>query len=252
MTTTPSATPFANPTIDTLLAHRSIRRFADAPVPDEHVRLAVAAGQQASTSSNVQAYSILRVRETTTRERLVELTGGQTKVARCGAFFVVSGDTRRHRLLATRAAVPHRTRLEGFLVAAIDASLFAQNLCVAFESLGYGICYIGGLRNDLPGVRDLLHVPHGVYPLFGLCVGVPDESPTPRPRLAPEAVLHEDRFPDDEAILADADAYDERMRAWYAERGLETTWSQRIEKQFSEAHRTEVARFYVEQGAELD
>jgi len=242
----------STPTIDTLLAHRSIRKFTDDPVRDEHVRLAVAAGQQASTSSNVQAYSILRVRDEAARERLVEMTGGQTKVARCGAFFVVSGDTRRHRLLAARAGVPYRTRLEGFLVSTIDATLFAQNLCIAFESLGYGICYIGGLRNDLPGVRDLLGMPNGVYPLYGLCVGIPDEQPATRPRLGPDAVLHEDRYPEDAAILADADDYDERMRGWYAERGLETSWSQRIEKQFSEAHRTDVARFYLQQGAELD
>lgn len=244
--------PPSPPAIDTLLAHRSIRKFTDDPVADEHVRLAVAAGQQASTSSNVQAYSILRVREAAARDRLVELTGGQAKVARCGAFFVISGDTRRHRLLAARAGMPYRTRLEGFLVATIDASLFAQNLCVAFEALGYGVCYIGGLRNDLDGVRDLLEVPQGVYPLFGLCVGVPAENPAPRPRLASEAVLHEDRYPDEATLLADADAYDARMRGWYAERGLETTWSERIERQFSEVHRTDVAEFYRTQGAELD
>lgn len=253
-TTLHADTPMPNlpPALETLLAHRSIRRFTEAPVPDEHVRLAVAAGQQASTSSNVQAYSMLRVRNQATLEKLVELTGGQTKVARCGAFFVVSGDTRRHRLLAARAGVPYRTRLEGFLVSTIDASLFAQNLCVAFESLGYGICYVGGLRNDLASIRELLRVPEGVYPLFGLCVGVPDEDPAPRPRLAPDAVLHEDLYPDDAVLLAEADAYDDRMRSWYAERGLETTWSQRIEKQFSEVHRTDVAEFYRAQGAELD
>ena len=239
------------PTIESLLQHRSIRKFADDPVPDEHLRLAVAAGQQASTSSNVQAYSVLRVREALQLDRLVELTGGQTKVARCGAFLVVSGDTRRHRLLAERAGVPYQTRLEGFLVATIDASLFAQNMCVALESLGYGICYIGGLRNDLAGVRDLLRIPHGVYPLFGICVGVPAETPDPRPRLAPDAVLHDGRYPDDAAIVSDADAYDDRMRDWYAARGLDTSWSERIERQFSESHRTDVARFYAEQGADL-
>lgn len=241
-----------NPTLDILLSHRSIRRFEETPVPDAHVRLAVEAGQQASTSSNVQAYSLLRIRDQSRLARLVELTGGQAKVARCGAFFVVCGDTRRHRLLAHRAGLPYEAKLEGFLVAAIDATLFAQNLCVAFESMGYGICYIGGLRNDLPAVQRLLEFPRGVYPLFGLCVGVPAEDPSRRPRLAPEAVLFEDRYPDDEALLAHAADYDAVMRAYYATRGAAAgSWSEKIEAQFREAYRTSVAEYYRSQGADF-
>lgn len=241
-----------NPTLDTLLSHRSIRRFEETPLPDDHVRLAVAAGQQASTSSNVQAYSLLRVRDPERLAKLVELTGGQTKVARCGAFFVVCGDTRRHRLLAERARLPYATRFEGFLVAAIDATLFAQNLCVAFESMGYGICYIGGLRNDLGAVQRLLRFPRGVYPLFGLCVGVPAEDPSRRPRLAPEAVLFEEHYPDDESLLSQVADYDAVMREYYTSRGAAAgSWSEKIEAQFREAYRTSVAEHYREQGADL-
>ncbi|MGA0872255.1 MAG: NADPH-dependent oxidoreductase [Phycisphaerales bacterium] len=241
-----------NPTLDTLLSHRSIRRFEETPIPDGDVRLAVAAGQQASTSSNVQAYSLLRIRDADRLAKLVELTGGQAKVARCGAFFVVCGDTRRHRLLAERAELPYETRLEGFLVAAIDATLFAQNLCVAFESMGYGICYIGGLRNDLAAVQKLLRFPRGVYPLFGLCVGKPAEDPARRPRLAPEAVLFEEHYPDDETLLAGVRDYDASMREYYAARGAAAaSWSEKIEAQFRQAYRTSVADYYRDQGADL-
>ena len=241
-----------NPTLDTLLAHRSIRRFEETPIPDEHVALAVAAGQQASTSSNVQAYSLLRIRDPERLSKLVELTGGQSKVARCGAFFAVCGDTRRHRVLAERAKLPYATRFEGFLVAAIDATLFAQNLCVAFESMGYGICYIGGLRNDLDAVQRLLRFPRGVYPLFVLCVGVPAEDPALRPRLAPDAVLFEEHYPDDETLLAHAARYDEVMREYYAARGSTGgSWSEKMEDQFRAAYRTSVAEHYREQGADF-
>ena len=74
----------SNPVIDLLLSHRTIRTFKPDPVPDEHVRLAVAAGQMASTSSAVQAYSLIRVRDTSTRESLAELAGPQPKIAQCG------------------------------------------------------------------------------------------------------------------------------------------------------------------------
>ena len=54
-----------------------------------------------------------------------------------------------------------------------DAALFAQNMVVAFESMGYGTCYIGGLRNDLQALHEVLDTPEGVWPLFGLLKGVP-------------------------------------------------------------------------------
>ena len=151
-----------NDTISLMMRHRSIRRYMPEPVPDHHVRQAVEAGQAASTSSAVQAYSLIQVTDPDHRQRLAELTGPQEKVARSGAFFIVCGDARRHRLFAERAGERYAARLEGFLLAVIDATLFAQNLVLAFESLGYGVCYIGGLRNQLPEVDRLLAVPEGI------------------------------------------------------------------------------------------
>jgi nitroreductase len=242
-----------NPTIDLIRAHRSIRRYEPTPVPDEDVRRAVEAGQAASTSSAVQAYALLRVTDGSHLERLVELTGGQAKVARCGAFFVVLGDTRRHRLIVERAGGDYDAKLEGFLLAVIDATLFAQNLCLAFESMGYGICYIGGLRNDLPEVDALLGLPEGVYPLYGLCVGEPAEDPAPRPRLPVEAVLLEDRYPADDRMLALIDGYDATYRDYLAGRGAAPrAWSEAMAAAFGEAKRSAIAAYYRSKGAELE
>jgi nitroreductase len=227
-----------NPTLELIHRHRSIRRYADDAVPEEHIREAVRAGQAASTSSAIQAYCLIRVTQPDRRETLVELTGNQTKVARAGAFFVVCGDTRRHRLLAARAGRPYRQRLEAFLLSVVDATLFAQNLVLAFESLGYGVCYIGGLRNRLPEVDRLLELPEGVYPLYGLCVGVPAETPDPRPRLPLDAVLFDDGYPDDEELLRLLDTCD-------------AEWTSRIADKFSEARRTDLGEYYRRKGADF-
>jgi FMN reductase (NADPH) len=243
----------SNETITLLKDHRSVRRYApDRPVPDADIRTAVEAGQSASTSSAVQSYCLLHVTDPAHRRRLVELTGHQTKVERCGAFFVVCGDTRRHRLACTRAGVPYDARLEAFLVAVVDASLFAQNLVVAFESMGYGICYVGGLRDRLPDVQRMLGFPSGVYPLYGLCVGVPDERPAARPRLAPEAVCFRDRYPTDDEVLAHLDEYDGRYAAYLAERGATPGgWSPRMADLFAGLRRPDLAAYYASQGADL-
>ncbi|QDU67090.1 nitroreductase family protein [Engelhardtia mirabilis] len=242
-----------NPTLELMGGHRSIRAFEPGELPDGDVRAAVAAAQMAASSSNIQGYSLLRIRAQGNRERLVELTGGQAYVRDCGAFFVVCGDDRRHRLLARREGVDHAANLETFLLTTIDASLFAQNLVLAFESQGYGICYIGGLRNRLPEVVDLLEVPEGVYPLYGLCVGVPAQDPTLKPRLSVDAVMHEDRYPTDDQVLAATDEYDERMAAYYTERGKPGhNWSGAIWRRFSKRIREHLNATYTGQGANLE
>ena len=242
-----------NNIIDLMMGHRSIRKFSEDPVLDEHVEQAVAAGQMASTSGGIQSYCVLRIRDEQRLESLVELTGNQTKVARCGAFFVICGDTRRHRILAKRDGVPYDTRCEAFLLSVVDATIFAQSFCLALESMDYGICYIGGLRNDLPSVGKLLELPTGLYPLFGLCVGRPAQDPTIRPRLPQPTILFEERYPDDATMLAGMDTYDQTMLQYFQERGAgDRIWSQEMSAKFSAPRRESLGPFYRDQGANLE
>jgi nitroreductase len=242
-----------NDVVDLLTAHRSVRRFKPDPIPEEHLQAAIRAGQQAATSSNIQAYAAIRITDPAVRDRLVSLTGGQEKVAACPLFLAICGDVRRHRLIAARADVPHASNLEEFLLAVIDATLFAQNMVVAFESMGYGTCYIGGLRNDLPALHEVLRTPEGVWPLFGLCVGTPDQETSVRPRLDPETVLFDDVYPDDAAVLAAVDQYDRTITDWYRSNRMKTpNWSSRIQRQFEELRRTGNSAWYQGAGASFE
>ncbi len=231
-------------------AHRTVRAFRSDPVPEDHVRSAVAAAQMASTSSNVQAYGLLRVRTTETRTALAELCGGQRQVADAGAFFVVFAEERRHVLVAEAEGRAYEANLETLLVSVIDASLFAQNLALAFESQGYGIGFIGGLRNRLPEVDALLELPHGVFPLYGLCVGVPQALPSHRPRLPIESVLHEERYRDDASVRAALADYDRTTQRYYEERGKPGwTWSGAVSRKFQRPTREHLHAFYTSKGA---
>ncbi|KAA0214672.1 MAG: NADPH-dependent oxidoreductase [Leptolyngbya sp. PLA3] len=239
-----------NEVIKLLLSHRSIRRFADQVIPEQHVEACVRAGQMASTSSAVQAYACIRIKDPGRRRALADLAGPQEKVSRAPEFFVICGDARRHRLLCERAGVDYDQRMEGFLISVIDATLFAQNMVIAFESLGYGVCYTGGIRNDLPGVGRVLGLPQGVYPLYGLCVGVPAEIPAPRPRLPTEAVLFDDGYPTDEDVLASIDRFDATYRDYLAKRGATARgWGESIIEKMGHASRVSVGPYYRDQGA---
>lgn len=105
---------------------------------------------------------------------------------------------------------------EAFIVATVDAALAAQNAAVAAESMGLGICYLGGLRNHIEAVSELLGLPSLVYPVFGMTIGRPAEAPAPKPRLPRPVVYHEERY--DVSRDAGLRAYDETVRAYYRER----------------------------------
>ncbi|MBV20832.1 MAG: NADPH-dependent oxidoreductase [Planctomycetaceae bacterium] len=241
-----------NPIQDCMMAHSSVRAFEPTPVPKEVIERCVAAAQMASTSSWIQAYSLLQIHDATKREALAELCGGQAQVHAAGAFFVVLADSRRHLLLAESAGCDHVQNLEGFLLVVVDASLFAQSLALAFESEGLGICFIGGLRYQLDEVDRLLDLPQGAWPLFGLSVGTPEEKPDGRPRLPLSAVLHHDRYPTDGEVAAATDAFDEVASAHYAERGLAgRTWSGGMARKFMAPVREELAAYYISKGARL-
>jgi nitroreductase len=175
-----------------LEAHRSIRRYKPEPIPREHIQRMMAAAQRASTGGTGQLYSLVRVTERELRERLAEMTG-QAHVTSAAEFFIACLDTHRlRRLLEQRGLSPGVRPLS--LYATTDALLALANLATAAEALGYGICYVGSLQRELQALIALLHLPEGVCPLLGLCVGVADESPEPSPRLPADVVFHENRY----------------------------------------------------------
>lgn len=173
-----------NPTIELLKSHRSIRKFKDQKIPRELFEDLIRAGQCAATSNHVQAYTIIHVVNPESRRKLAELAGGQTYVESCSDFLVFCADMKRATESAAKAgAEVIRGMTEQLLVASIDTALIAQNVVVAAESEGLGICYIGGIRNNPQEVSNLLKLPEHVYPVFGLCLGYPDQQPEVKPRL---------------------------------------------------------------------
>lgn len=99
---------------------------------------------------------------------------------------------------------------------------------MAAESLGLGIVYIGGIRNQPEQVTQLLGLPEGVYPVFGMCMGHPDQNPLKRPRLPLEGVYFENRY-DQEAAVAAIGEYDTVHAAYMKERSQgksSLTWSE--------------------------
>lgn len=184
-----------NATLDLIHAHGSVRAYKTDPLPTSIIETIVAAAQRASTSSNLQAYSVIAVTEAAKRERLAQLCGNQSFVAQAPLFLAWCADLARlDRVCALRGYTQVTEYVENFLVAALDVGIAAQNAALAAESLGLGICYIGSIRNNPREVIQLLGLPRLVFPVVGMTVGYPERAPTPRPRLPLQAILHRECY----------------------------------------------------------
>jgi len=168
-----------NSVIDLIKNHRSIRRYTNQAIASELFTSIIAAGQTASTSSYIQAGTIIRVRRTDLRAEFVELSGNQKYIAGAAEFLVFCADLQRNQSRVTKllGEPADYQWTEQFLAATVDVSLMAQNIVIAAESAGLGCCYIGGIRNKPDKVTELLNLPKHVYPVFGMCMGYPDQHP---------------------------------------------------------------------------
>lgn len=224
-----------NKVIETILNHRSIRKFEDKPLSKEQIEAIVASAQAASTSSFIQAYSIIGVTDKEKKKKLAELAGQQPYVEKNGHFFVFCADLYRHTLIGElegKDIEPSIESTEKFMVALIDAALAAQNAAIAAESMGLGICYIGGIRNHLDEVVNLLKTPQRVIPLFGLAVGYPENLYAQKPRLPFKHLYHENTYEENTQTLIDElKEYNEIIKKYYLDRTggkRSDTWTEQM------------------------
>lgn len=237
--------------IDLLKSHRSIRKFKEQPIAPELFRELVEAGQAAATSSFLQGCTLMRVTDQEKRQKIAELAGNQPYVASAAEFLVCCADLKRPGNYCRKYGKPFEGDFtEHFIIATVDVALMAQSLVTAAESVGLGICYIGGIRNNPGPVSELLALPRGVYPVFGLCLGYPDQDPETKPRLPLSVILKENVYNEDGDAAAIAE-YDEHVREYYRTRtggGHGISWSEQVSTLLSEKSRPHMREFLAGQG----
>lgn len=222
----PASIAPANDVIALLQRHRSVRRFTDEGIDDDTIGLIVSAAQSAATSSNMQAWSVIEVRDAGHKAAISVLASDQAFIRRAPVFLIFVADWARHRGLAeargeTAEGVDY---IESTLVGFLDAALAAQNATIAAESLGLGAVYVGAVRNRPDELSDLLELPSGAFPVVGIALGHPDPTDPAgiKPRLPQDVVRHREtyRAAPDAAI----EAYDDAVRSYYAAQGMSHGW----------------------------
>ncbi len=228
-----------NEVLATIINHRSVRGFLTDALPDGTLELLIAAAQSASTSSNLQLWSVVAIEEPAHKARLATLAGDQQFIRDAPLLLVWLADLARiEAIAAQRQQVVEGTHyLEEFIVGVVDAALAAQSALIAAESLGLGAVYIGAMRNLPEQVAEALRLPPHVFAVFGTSVGWPDPAKATdiKPRLPQRVVLHRETY--GAAATHDAVAeYNAVMRGFQQEQGMRAVdWTQQCIERVKDA-----------------
>jgi len=153
---------------------RSIRKFKPEPVDKEDLKKILEAGRLAPSGGNRQPWYFIVVRDLETKRALSIAANNQKFIADADTVIVALGDpgtrtkTLPYKLSSTR--IPYKQ----------DPMIAIEHMILAATALGYGTCWIGAFNED--EVRKILKIPEYLTVIALLPVGIPDESPSPRPR----------------------------------------------------------------------
>jgi FMN reductase (NADPH) len=173
----------SNPVVETMLEHKSIRKYTSEVPSNEIVKTLVRTGQQAPFA--YQCYSVLLSRN---RKR---------NPWNAPLLFTICVDSYKFELImAERNWKIAASDLSLLVLAIQDAAFMAENMVVAGRSLGLGSCFLGAAPFRADKIAQEYKLPKRVFPLVQLTMGYPAEDPPPRPRYPIEFTLFEDKYPE--------------------------------------------------------
>ncbi|HZY24793.1 MAG TPA: nitroreductase family protein [Bacteroidales bacterium] len=182
---------------EVLIDRRTIRKYTSEPIDDKLLNELLTVGCRASTTGNMQVYSIIITRDEQKKKELAPLHFNQKMVTEAPVVLTFCADFNRfNKWCRQRKAEPCFDNFLSFMTAAIDALLVAQTVCIASESKGLGICYLGTTTYNAHKIIDVLKLPKGVVPVTTITLGWPAEKPDQVDRLPLEAIIHSEAYKD--------------------------------------------------------
>jgi len=183
--------------INTLLNHRTIRKYKEKNIDNDLLVEILNAGIRASTTGNMQVYSIINTKSDDLKSKLAPAHFNQKMITQAPVVLTFCADFNRfNKWCIQNGAIPGYDNFLSFITAAIDALLVAQNVAIAAESKGLGICYLGTTIYNADTIIELLELPKGVVPITTITVGWPNENVDLVDRLPLEAIVHQEKYCD--------------------------------------------------------
>jgi nitroreductase len=180
---------------DILKNRRTIRKYSTLPVDERLLNEILSLACRTSTTGNMQVYSIIVTRDEKKKKELSPFHFNQKMITEAPVVLTFCADFNRfNKWCLLRKAEPGYDNFLSFFTAAIDALLVAQTACIAAESKGLGICYLGTTTYMARQIIDVLKLPKGVVPVTTVTLGWPAENPDQVDRLPLEAIVHEEEY----------------------------------------------------------
>ena len=160
---------------EAIRVRRSVRRYVrGAEVPEEHLRKIMEAARLAPSARNSQPWRFVVVKDAGVKRRLPEACYRQMFLADASVVITALG-------------IPPESRWY-----MQDPMIAVEHMVLEATELGYGTCWIGAF--DEGEVKRVLSIQDEVKVVCLLAVGVPAESPPPRPRKRLDEVFYLDKY----------------------------------------------------------
>jgi len=181
----------------TIFEHRSIRNFKSDDIPADILNKVLEAATRASTTGNMQVYSIIVTTLPEIKQKLLGCHFNQNMVVQAPVILTFCADFNRfNKWCRLRNAEPGYDNFLSFITASIDALLAAQNAALEAEHNGLGICYLGTTTYMAHKIVEVLNLPSAVVPVTTLVIGYPAENPPLTDRLPLEAIVRRETYND--------------------------------------------------------
>lgn len=224
--------------LETLLGHKTIREYSNQAIPDDILNNILKAAIRASTTGNMQLYSIIINKDEEMKKKILPFHFNQQAVVEAPVVLTFCADFNRfNKWCRFRDAEPAYDNMQAFMWAVIDAIIATQNACIAAEYYGLGICYMGTVTYNAHELIKLYKLPKGVVPVSCITIGYPLKEPELADRLPLNAVIHHETYKD--YTKEDIDAlYFERENSELTKKLLKENQLENLAKVFTEKRYT--------------
>lgn len=206
---------------------RTIRKYKEQDVDNGLIEKLLEAAGRASTTGNMQLYSVVVTKDEAKKAKLAPTHFNQPTFKNAPVVLTFCADYNRfNKWCEENEAVPGYDNFLSFLTAAIDTLLVAQTFCIAAESEGLGICYLGTTTYNADKISDILNLPDYVVPVTTITLGYPAETPELTDRIKVGGWVHYEEYKDyDSADIKRVFGYKDEMeenKKFIAENGKKT------------------------------
>ena len=183
--------------LNLLNQHRTIRKYSDRNISSELLTQLLEAACRTSNTGNMQAYSIVVTTDEKIKRELAPAHFNQPMITQAPVVLTFCADFNRvTKWCEQRKAEPGYDNFQSFISSAIDTLLAAQTFCIAAESVGLGICYLGTTTYNAQEIISALKLPKLVVPITTITLGYPEEIPAQTDRLPLQSVVHYETYTD--------------------------------------------------------